>query len=152
MKRYSIIVIAIIILAIFSFTNLRPQSPQTPSPNPTPKMADEKVNITATFTIITDSITRSFKAEKYHNKSPDVYIEASDPTIVHVTKSGTWDNFFKTLPMELTRECLITGDGETLCDGKDGSLKFYLNDVETPDLLEKQIKEGDKVLIKFISF
>ena len=51
--------------------------------------------------------------------------------------------------MKLTYDCLITGDGETLCNGQGGTLKFYLNDSETPNLLEKEIKEGDKVLIKF---
>lgn len=66
------------------------------SPTPIPK--NEKVNIKASFTIITGSITRSFKAEKYHNQSPDVYIENPDPTIIHVTKTGiTWDDFFNNL-------------------------------------------------------
>lgn len=153
MKGFAISAAVIIILAISAFTILnKPQSPQTAAPTPVPKMQDEKVNITATFTIITDNITRSFKAEKYHNLSPDVYIEASDPAIVHVTKNGiTWDDFFKTLPMKLTKDCLTTGDGETFCNGKNGSLKFYLNDKEDKDLLDKEIKEGDKILIKFIS-
>lgn len=116
-------------------------------------MQDEKVNITATFTIITDKITRSFKAKKYHNQSPDVYIESSDPTVVYVTKKGiTWDDFFKTLPMKLTKECLTTGDGETFCDGQQGTLKFYLNDVEDKNLLDKEIKQDDKALIKFTSY
>ncbi len=101
---------------------------------------------------MTDKITRSFTNPKYHNQSPDVYISSDDPTKVHVTKAGTtWDDFFKTLPMKLTKDCLITGDGETLCDGKDGTLKFYLNGVEDKDLLEREIKEGDRALIKFTS-
>lgn len=151
MKGFAISFVVIIILAISAFTILnKPQSPQTVETTPTPIMQDEKVDIKASFTIITDNITRSFKSEKYHNLSPDAYIEAPDPTIVHVKKSGiTWDDFFKTLPMKVTRECLTTGDGETFCDGKDGSLKFYLNDIEDEDLLNKEIKEGDKALIKF---
>ena len=111
---------------------------------------NEKIDIKASFTIITDKITRSFKAEKYHHQSLEVYIENPDPTIVHVTKKGvTWDDFFKTLPMKLSKDCLVTGDGETLCNSKNGNLKFYLNDVETPDLLDKEIKNGDKILIEF---
>lgn len=117
---------------------------------PAPIMQEKQVNITAAFTIITGNITRSFKAEKYHNQSPDVYIEASNPTIVHVTKKGiTWDDFFQTLPMKVTRDCLTTGDGETLCDGEGGTLKFYLNDAEDGDILGREIKDGDKALIKF---
>lgn len=153
MKGFAISFVVIIILAISAFTILnKPQSPQTVETTPTPIMQDEKVNITATFTIITGNITRSFKAEKYHNRSPDVYIEALDPTIVYIKKIGiTWSDFFKTLPMKLTKSCLTTGGGETFCDGKEGSLKFYLNNAEDKDLLDQEIKEGDKALIKFIS-
>ena len=132
--------------ALFNRSESSPSIDQTPSLTPA---VEEKVNFTASFTIITGNITRSFKAEKYHNLSPDVYISSDEPTI-HVKKPGiTWDNFFKTLPMELTKECLITGDGETFCDKKDGSLKFYLNDIENKDLLDKEIKEDDKALIRF---
>lgn len=144
--------VAVLVVGFVLFTNRAnlPQNMDLPIPTPTPITQDEKVDIHASFTIITGNITRSFKAEKYHNQSPNVYIENPDPTVVHVTKSGiTWDDFFKTLPTKLTVDCLITGDGETLCDEKDGTLKFYLNEIENPDLLDKEIKEGDKILIKF---
>jgi hypothetical protein len=52
--------------------------------------------------------------------------------------------------MKLTKDCLITGDGETLCNEKNGTLKFYFNDVETPDLLGREIKDGDNALINFL--
>lgn len=111
----------------------------------------QEANIKASFTIITVNITRSFSAEKYHNQSSDVYIENPDPTIVNVKKIGiTWDDFFKTLPMKLTKDCLTTGDGETFCNGTNGTLKFYLNDVETPDFLDRKIKDRDRGLIKFL--
>ena len=147
---FSIVTILVLvsIFALFSKsqTTLSPSLTSTPTPP-----AEDKINFTASFTIITDNITRSFKAEKYHNLSLDVYITVGDPTLIHVKKSGiTWDDFFKTLPMKLTKDCLTTGDGENLCNGK-GALKFYLNNTETPDLLEKPIKESDKILINFIS-
>lgn len=127
---------------------------QTPQPSvlaPSPTPQKQEVHIKASFTIVTGNITRSFKAEKYHNRSSNVYIESVDPTIVHVKKIGiTWDDFFKTLPMKLTKDCLITGDGETFCNGKGGTLKFYLNDVETPDLLDKEIRNGDKAIINYL--
>ena len=95
---------------------------QAPLSTPTP----ENINITASFTIVTDKITRSFVNTKYHNQSPDVYIASQNPSIIYVKKTGiTWANFFETLPMKLTKKCLITGDGETLCDGQNGILKFY---------------------------
>lgn len=121
------------------------------SPTPSPAI-EQPTNITASFTIKTGNITRIFKAEKYHNQSEDVYIEASDPTVVHVKKQGiTWADFFNTLSMKLTKDCLTTGDGETFCNNQGGTLKFYLNDLEDPDLLQKPIRQGDKALIIFSS-
>ena len=150
------IAIAIILLLLSAFILLnKPQAPKTLIQTPTPTQQNEKINPPvggkASFTIVTGNITRSFRVEKYHNQSPYVYIEKADPRIVNLTKVGiTWNDFFKTLPMKLTKDCLITGDGETLCSGKNGSLKFYLNNIETPDLLDKKIGDGDKILIKFI--
>ncbi|MBI1919066.1 hypothetical protein HYS29_00565 [Candidatus Microgenomates bacterium] len=142
-------VIILFLFLAFTFFN-KSQTPQTSVPTS---------NITASFTIITDKITRSFTNPKYHNQSAQVYIQADNPSIVYVKKTGiTWDDFFKTLPMKLTKDCLVTGDGETLCNGQclpagrqGGTLKFYLNDIETPDLLDKEIKQNDQILIKFTS-
>lgn len=155
MKVFIISTVFILLLGtgLFFFVRSQTKSPTTTLPTQAPitSPVSENVPIKANFTIITGNITRSFKAEKYHNRSPDVYIQSDDPTIIHVKKAGiTYDDFFKTLPMKLTKDCLITGDGETLCSGKNGTLKFYLNDIETPNLLYKQIKEGDKILIKYI--
>lgn len=134
-------------------TTTPPKSSLSPTSTPEPETVDPDligVDISATFTIITDDITRSFKAAKYHNQSQDVFITAADPTIVHVKKGRiTWADFFATLPMKLTKECLITGDGETFCDGKQGTLRFYLNNVEEKNLLDKEIHDGDVILINF---
>ncbi len=112
-----------------------------------------ETNITASFTIITDTITRNFSNPKYHNQSDDVFIAAPEPNLVHVMKSGIkWSDFFATLPMKLTRDCLITGDDETLCNGQQGMLKFYINDKEDKDLLDKEIKQNDRALIKFTPY
>lgn len=142
----TILVAGVVFLNRASSQNIVQNTPSSPSPD-----AIQQTNITASFTIITDNITRSFKAEKYHNKSPDVYIEASNPTVIHVKKSGiTWNDFFQTLPMKLTKDCLITGDGETLCN-TNRSLKFYLNDDEDPNLLDKEIKQGDRLKVEYKS-
>jgi len=150
----SFMTIVLVLVAAFILFD-KSQTPKTSikTPTSTPFIQEEKVNINASFTIVTDNITRSFKAEKYHNRSSNVYIESVDSTIVHVKKSGiTWDDFFKTLPMKLTKDCLITGDGETFCVGANGTLKFYLNNIETPNFLDKEIRDGDKLLINFNSF
>ncbi len=155
--KYFLLTAVVVVILIGGFIILNKSQTQNTavqiqsSPIPSPSVATE-TNITASFTIKTGNITRSFKAEKYHNRSEDVYIEAKDPSLVHVKSAGiTWDDFFKTLPMQLTKDCLTTGDGETYCSGKDGTLKFYVNDIEDPNLLEKPINQNDKALIIFSS-
>ena len=133
------------------FQNQNPStSPTSVPPSLTSTPQTQEVDLKASFQINTQGVVRSFKNPKYHLKTAEVYISADDPTVVHVTKIGvTWDDFFKTLPMKLTKDCLTTGDGETFCSGSGGTLRFYLNDKEDPDLLDRKIENGGKALIKF---
>lgn len=152
----TVIAIVVPILVGLSFIIFKPSPPQTTpqpiSPTVQPTNEPKTLEIKATFKIVTDRITRNFSNPKYHKRSADVFIQADDPSIIYVKKSGiTWQNFFDTLPMKLTKECLTTGDGETFCNQKGGSLKFYLNNIEDQDLLDKEIKEKDQILVKFSS-
>lgn len=139
-----VIVLVILFAGILMIRNLGPKNQNATT--------TEEVDIKASFTIITDNITRSFKAEKYHHQSSDVFITNDNPSVVFVKKKGaTWQDFFNTLPMKLTKDCLITGDGETLCNGQQGRLDFYLNDSENENLLDKEIREADQAKIIFTS-
>ena len=87
-------------------------------PTQTPKATPiyEKVDYIGAFAIFTNGTFRVFTAAMYHNLSEDVFVQADNPNIVRVKKSGTtWDDFFKTLPFKLTKECLTTGTKETFC-------------------------------------
>ncbi|OGD91801.1 hypothetical protein A3D81_01540 [Candidatus Curtissbacteria bacterium RIFCSPHIGHO2_02_FULL_40_17] len=108
------------------------------------------VDISAVFAIYTKGTFRIFTASKYHNLSDDVFIESANPNVVHVKKEGTtWGDFFKTLPMKLSAECLTTGTGQTFCSGEGGSLKFYINGQKVENFLEREINQNDKALITY---
>ena len=80
----------------------------------------------------------------YHNLSSNVYISAADPSQVHVKRKGTtWADFFATLPMKLSKDCLVTGTKQTFCTNDSYKLKFFINDKENPNALDEEIKEGD---------
>lgn len=107
-------------------------------------------NIKASFAIFTNDTFRVFTASMYHNLSEDVYIESNNPNIVHIKKTGTtWDDFFKTLPFSLTKNCLTTGTKEVFCTNQSKTLNFYINGVQDNNLLDREIKDGDKALISF---
>lgn len=150
MKLITGILLIIILTAVGYFLiPKKAEAPEKISETVQPQNTEQ----TATFTIITNQITRSFTAEKYHNKSEDVFINADNPSVVYVKKEGIkWSDFFSTLPMKLSHSCLVTGDGESLCDGKQGILKFYLNGKEDKNLLDKEINQNDKALIQFTSY
>lgn len=134
----------------FSSPNQKSTTQQEPvsSASPTSSVVDYRSG----FKIYTNGTMRIFSDPRYHNQSPDAYLEAVDPSIVHVKKRGvTWGNFFDTLPspMKVRKDCLTTGTSQLFCSGPDGTLRFFLNGVETRDLLGKEIVHGDRVLVTF---
>lgn len=120
------------------------ESSQIPSPIPSP------IDARASFVIYTNGTLRVFTDPRYHNLSQDVYIEADNPSIIHVKKrETTWADFFGTLPMKLSAECLTTGTGQRFCTNERQKLKFYLNGELKPDALEEVIKDGDELFVSF---
>lgn len=152
---WGILTVAIVtIVAIIAFNVLNKpfneQTQTTPSISISSIPTEQEISYTAAFAIYTNGTFRVFTASMYHNLSEDVFIQADNPNTIRVKKTGiTWDAFFKTLPFKLTKECLITGTKQTFCTNQGKTLKFYLNGVKTEDLLDKEIKEGDKALITY---
>lgn len=147
-----ILIILIMLLAgvgYFVFQN-KPQAMPAPSGSSFSTNSPAITDLSASFEIYTNGTLRIFTDSKYHNLSPDVFIEVGSPNMVHVKKAGTlWNDFFKTLPMSLTKECLVTGTKQTFCTGEGGNLKFYINGIEDKDALDKIINEGDILLVKY---
>lgn len=143
------IIVVGIIFGVFANPFVSTETNQAINSNattPSPKPAD----YTASFAIFTNGTFRIFTAAMYHNQSADVFIENPDPNIIHTKKQGvTFDDFFQTLPFELTHECLTTGNGEKFCNGDTNKLRFFLNGVETPNALDLVIQPNDKLLITF---
>jgi hypothetical protein len=70
--------------------------------------------------------------------------------VVQVRRAGvTWGDFFATLPMEVTAECLTTGTGERFCSGGAGELQFYVNGERDQGVLGRVIENGDQLLVSY---
>lgn len=152
MKNYISLGI-ILILLFFIYLEFRPQKNLPKSVITTEAAATNSQKIAdykASFAIFTNNSFRNFYDLKYHNLSKEVYIQADNPNIIYVKKYGiTWGDFFKTLPMNLTQNCLTTGAGQIYCTGQGGELKFYINGNKVPDILKLEIKPGDKLLVSY---
>jgi len=115
-----------------------------------PNNKSSEVDISATFEIYTRGTKRIFTDSKYHNLSTDVYILSQDPGVIYVKKEEiTWSNFFNTLPMSLSKECLVTGTNQTFCTGENGILRFFINGVENRNALDLEIQNQDSLVVKF---
>lgn len=142
----------VVVIAFGLFNLSSKKTTETDTAQVQSNLSTDELNVdrTSGFAIYTNGTFRVFGASMYHNRSADVYLKADDPNIVYVKKSGlTWGDFFKTLPMKLTSDCLTTGTGQTFCSGTEGSLKFYLNGVRVDDFLVRMIGQGDRALITF---
>lgn len=156
MSKNSLLVVVLVLTALTALYLLRPK-PQPEKP-PSPQLKEvsdtaaspQPVDFTASFAIFTHGTFRIFTAAMYHNRSPDVYIEAANPNLIRVKKSGTaWQEFFDTLPFKLTPDCLTTGTGETFCTNQVNELAFYLNGAKVSDALSQEIKPRDQLLVHY---
>ena len=149
MKKLILLFTILILSGIVGYYYLNSDSNPTASVqdviiSPTPENIFN--DFTATFGITTNGTVRTFTNPDYHNLSSDVYIEATNPNIVNIKRDGaTWNDFFESLPFSLSKDCLTTGTGQTFCTNENGALKFFINNVEDPNALDKEIKPDDKL-------
>lgn len=141
----------IFIANTFKATNTLSQQKKSTIQLETPEqITPQIVEKQASFAIFTNGTLRVFTATMYHNLSSDIYIEASSPGVIQIKKAGlTWHDFFSTLPLKLTHECLTTGTGQTFCTGLNGTLKFYINGKKSVNALDQRVNNGDKLLVTF---
>lgn len=145
-----------IIVAIFGYLYITKSEVTAPQSNEmtNEQSAPEQVfaSYTASFQIIINGETRTFTDPRYHNKSADVYISPEGSRIVQITVTKpniTWGDLFKTLPMSVDTNCIVTGTNQTFCTNASRKLRFYINDVETPDALTTTIGPNSRLKIVY---
>jgi hypothetical protein len=125
-------------------------NPPLSDPRIDDQILDESNTGKASFLVFTNGIKRDFTASMYLNQSKEAYLTGEEPGLVVIEHPQfTWGEFFMSLPFSLTSQCLTTGLGEIYCDGDGGNLKFFLNGKEDPDMLDKIMKNNDKLLVTF---
>ena len=144
-KAYLLIIVIIGALGLYLIGGRQATKLISP-PSPTPKVVD----YVASFEIVTLGTKRDFSDPKYHNINDYAYLSALDPQFVHLKKEGvTWQEFFDSLPMKLTKECLTTGTGQVFCTNDTKRLIFTLNYLEDANALDKEITPGAKLLVEY---
>lgn len=153
MQKLTIVLVVLAAIGFGSWYFFSQKNPSSPSAIPTPPFAASptvSLPFTAHFLIFTDGTRRVFTDSRYHNLSSDIYISPEKPNSVMVNKANiTWDGFFATLPMKLTKDCLTTGTGQNFCSNNSRQLMFYINGESAPDALSRPINPGDRLLVSF---
>ncbi|MFZ5424878.1 MAG: hypothetical protein ACOZAO_03680 [Patescibacteria group bacterium] len=159
MKILAVVIVLLLTFGLFTyFFKQTAEAPTLPMNNET--VVDEEAEVIpqdaqnypykATFTIYTNGLERTFSNAMYLNQNDVVYIDSVNSKEVIVTEPNvTWQMFFDTLPFSLKKDCLVTGLGETFCNGDGGNLIFILNSKETPNALELAIEEGAILEVRF---
>ncbi len=149
-----IVSIIIIIAGYLYLTRSKTTAPASTTQNSSQPIKAETVftPYTASFQIVINGETRTFTDPRYHNKSADVYIapEGSSQVQVVVAKPNiTWGDLFKTLPMSVDTNCIVTGTKQTFCSNATKQLQFYINGVESPNALTADIEPGSQLKIVY---
>lgn len=106
--------------------------------------------VAATFLIYLHGLPKELKNADFFNQSSRVFISTANPRVVQVKTLGvTWDDFFETLPMTFSKECLVSEVNQEFCTYNDLKLYYYLNGKEEEDIFSKEIKNGDKLLVTY---
>lgn len=79
-----------------------------------------------------------------------VHMHNNEDGVVHVHHSGvTWGHFLANLGFAAGEEYLILDEGGRLFSGPERTLKFVVNGFVVPDIQNRLIRSGDRLLISF---
>ena len=152
-----IIIIAITLIGSILYFFIQKESSDTPQVTITElekittsstETVDNAVDYSASFEIYTNGTKRVFSDPRYHNLSDTVFINSEDPNLVRIKrKDVVWSEFFNSLPMELSKDCLVTGTGQEFCTNDTHQLTFTINGTPSPNALDRVINDNDTLVI-----
>lgn len=152
MKNYFGILI-ILILLFFIYREYKPGEESNASvitDSAASTQQSQTSDYSAGFAVFIHNSFQNFSDPGFYNRSEELFIQAPNPNIISVKKNGKkWGDFFRTLPITITKNCLTMRAGQNYCTGQGGELKFYVNGVKTEDIEEKLILPGDTLLITY---
>ncbi len=150
-KIFFLLIFLFLLIFIFGFLFLDKTDHDKINEKPIQTNISPKItNFTASFAIYTNRTFRIFTDSRYYNLSEEIYIESQNPNVIHIKNANlTWDDFFKTLPMTLQKDCIITGTKQTFCTNENFVLQFYINGKRDQNALRKKINPNDKLLVTY---
>lgn len=91
-----------------------------------------------------------FLSSEANERSPNVHVHAPRTNVAHLHREQTtFDEFFRSLGMELRDDCLNLATGEKLCNDATNQLRFMVNGVQVDKLMFEKMTDMGRVLISY---
>lgn len=117
-------------------------------PYPGAKLGDEHEHAILLVKIFGEDA--NFARPNFQLQSKWIHFENDNGYTIHRhAKNVTLGFLFKTLNMDLDKDCLLTYYGKEFCSNQDFQLKFFINGNKTNELGNYVIKENDRILITY---
>lgn len=122
---------------------------------PISQAPEEKYHIHANIAVVLNGEKLDFRQEKYQSTEakeldPDIHFHDGNGDLIHIHKQGaTLGEFFTSLGMSLSADCLILDSGEKFCNDGSNTVKMFVNgkpDSRFGDLLPQDL---DRVLLSY---
>jgi hypothetical protein len=102
----------------------------------------------AAFAIKINGKQIDFSQPKYQLQSRLIHVEGGDGTTLHRHATGVpFDEFLKSVNMNIKNGCFILDDGKQYCNNKENKLRFFLNGNETDSINSYVINPNDRILV-----
>jgi hypothetical protein len=149
-KRFMLIIIPIVAaaIAIAVVSGLMYSARQQQSSNNNNYGPVGSAHEHAAFAIKINGKQIDFSQPKYQLQSRLIHVEGGDGTTLHRHATGVpFDEFLKSVNMNIKNGCFILDDGKQYCNNKENKLRFFLNGNETDSINSYVINPNDRILV-----
>lgn len=151
-KRFMLIIIpivaAVIAIAVVSALMYSARQQQQSSNNNNNYGPVGSAHEHAAFAIKINGKQIDFSQPKYQLQSRLIHVEGGDGTTLHRHATGVpFDEFLKSVNMNIKNGCFILDDGKQYCNNKENKLRFFLNGNETDSINSYVINPNDRILV-----
>lgn len=123
---------------------------------PAPQSANEQAfHIHADFKVYIHGKAIDFSSAQYQSTDqkeldPNIHLHDGNGNTIHIHKEGiTMGNFFKSLGMDLTKNCFTLDTKKQYCAGGGNTLKFYVNGKPNDSFGDYVMNDLDRILISY---
>jgi hypothetical protein len=153
-KRFMLIIIpivaAVIAIAVVSALMYSAQQQQSSNNNNNNYGPVGSAHEHAAFAIKINGKQIDFSQPKYQLQSRLIHVEGGDGTTLHRHATGVpFDEFLKSVNMNIKNGCFILDDGKQYCNNKENKLRFFLNGNETDSINSYVINPNDRILVTY---